>query len=330
MSERPYPLLLTPVHKERIWGGRRIAATYGRAVSPDRCGESWEVADRPEGMSVVANGPFAGVTLRDVMARLGKSLVGRAVGPAARFPLLVKLIDAHERLSVQVHPDDDSAARHGGEPKTEAWYVLDAAPGAAVYAGLAPGTDTARFAEALRAGRVEELLRRFPVSPGDAVFIPGGRVHAVGEGCLLLEVQQSSDTTWRVYDWNRVDRHTGKPRDLHAEQALRTIRWSDTADDLPLRPRPLPHATPNELTLIVACPYFRIERLTLRAEEVTTRSPGGSFRVLFVADGSVRLSGDGFDFAVVAGHSVLIPATLARYAAGPVSGPATILSTSLG
>jgi mannose-6-phosphate isomerase len=330
MAERLYPLLLTPVYKSHLWGGRRIATTYGRAVPLDRCGESWEVADRPEGVSVVANGPLAGATLRDLMARMGAALVGRPVGPAAPFPLLIKIIDASERLSVQVHPDDESAARHGGEPKTEAWYVLSATPDAAVYAGLAPGTDAARFAEALHAGRVENLLRRFPVAAGDAIFIPGGRVHAIGEGCLLLEVQQNSNTTWRVYDWGRVDRQTGQPRELHVEQAMKVIRWGDTAPDVPLRPSPSRRAGPNEWTDLVACPYFRLARLVVRAEERVARAAGESFHALFVAEGELRVTGVGFDLSIAAGQSALIPAALPRYALTPVSGAATVLRSTLG
>jgi mannose-6-phosphate isomerase len=327
MTERLYPLMLTPVHKEHLWGGRRIAATYARTIPLERCGESWEVADRPEGMSVVANGPLAGATLHDLVVRLGASLIGRDVGPSGRFPLLIKVIDANERLSVQVHPDDASAALHGGEPKTEAWYVLGAAPGAAVYTGLTPGTDADRFAAALRAGRVESLLRKFPVSAGDAIFIPGGRVHAIGEGCLLLEVQQNSNTTWRVYDWGRVDRQTGQPRELHIEQAKRVIRWSDTGEDIPRTPRRLPQPTPNGRTEVVACPYFRLERLALRAQGTVVRAAGEGFQALFVAEGSVSIVGSGFDLAVGPGRSVLIPAALDRYALVPAHGPATVLRT---
>ena len=324
-NEAMYPLLFTPVYKDYIWGGNRIPRLYGRETSADVCAESWEVADRPEGMSIVRNGALAGRSLHGLVEEYGSDIVGRGRKTAV-FPLLIKIIDAARKLSVQVHPDDESAARYGGEAKTEMWYVLDAEPGARVFVGLTPGTGPAQFREAVEKARLEEVLKPLPVRPGDAVFVPGGRVHAIGEGCLLLEVQQNSNTTYRVYDWGRNGRD-GKPRSLHIEEALRVIRWRDAHPSLA---EPAKAASLNGVLLqrILACAYFVVERIDLAARGLF-RNSGAGFHTLFVESGTVAIEGGGVSEALSRGTSCLLPAALELYTIEPAQGKAAVIRTSL-
>ncbi len=306
MSRPLCPLVFEPVYKNYIWGGDWIIRKYGRSAPPGVYAESWEVSDREDGMSVVRGGPMAGVSLCDAIGEWGVGLLGSRAG-GLRFPLLIKLIDSRERLSVQVHPDDASAARHGGEAKTEMWYVLDAAPGAGVFAGLKPGVDASAFRRAMEEKRFREILTRVPVKAGDAIFIPGGLVHAIDAGCLLLEVQQNSNTTYRIYDWDRVG-PDGQPRPLHIAEAMKVIRW-DLGDAARVAPKDLPAAGGNARALVVESPYFRVEKFALsRPQDVS--GDGGSFQVLFVISGAARIAWDGLSEALPAGTSCLVPASL--------------------
>jgi len=318
------PLCFNPVYMSYLWGGGRIGQRYGRTVPAAVCAESWEISDRPEGMSVVAHGPWAGRTLRSLMESDAKALVGKS--SCATFPLLFKLIDARDRLSVQVHPDDLSAVRVGGEAKSEMWYVLDADPGAVLYVGLQAGTRESQFRAALQAGTVEQLLGQVPVSRGDAIYIPGGLVHAIGAGCLLLEVQQNSNTTYRVYDWGRVGTD-GKPRALHVEQALSVIHWPEPGEGLPLVRRAPPggETVVNEL---VTTPYFRFEQLNLKGL-LEIALDGQSFHALFVETGPVRLKVESTALSLETGQTVLVPAAAQRYALQPEKGAACVLRTRL-
>ena len=328
MQARPYPLLLTPVYKDYIWGGDRIRDAFARKIDLDVCAESWEITDRPEGMGVVENGPSAGTSLHDLVLRVGPELLGTSAPPAGdrgAFPLLIKIIDARKRLSVQVHPDDAAALEHGGEAKTESWYVLDADPGAQVFAGLKDGTNEALFLEALAEERLEDVLAAIPVTPGQAIFIPGGRVHAIAEGCLLLEVQQNSNTTYRVYDWGRTGKD-GKPRALHLEQALQVIKWNDPTPSLTQLTCVEDGANSSEQVL--ACPYFRIIRLRL-TDTRNAQNDGSTFHCYFAARGSVRIDCDAGTTIVPHGRSVLLPAALPAYALSPIADDAVLLRSSL-
>jgi len=208
---------------ERVWGGRNLERLYAKGLPPGvAIGESWEVADRPPAVSVIANGPLAGHDLRWLMANHAEELLGHRRTRADQFPLLVKLLDAEQTLSIQVHPPPAAAAKLGGQPKTEMWYVVEAKPGAAVWAGLRPGVSREAFERRLRSGAVTEFLLRWPVRAGDAMFLRSGQVHAIGEGVVIIEVQQNSDTTYRVFDWNRLGTD-GRPRPLHVDEALASI-----------------------------------------------------------------------------------------------------------
>jgi mannose-6-phosphate isomerase len=311
------------VYKDYVWGGRRIPDIFRRNAPPGVCAESWEVSDRTEGASVVTNGPLRGLTLRDVMRTHAASLLGKA-NRAAAFPLLIKLIDARDRLSVQVHPDDASAASFGGEAKTEAWHVLAAPTGGYVYAGFNTGVTEAVFRSALREGRIRECLAAVPVAAGDTVFIPGGRVHAIGEGLLILEVQQNSNTTYRLYDWDRTG-SDGKPRPLHTEEALRVIRWND-AD--PARTMPEPFITGRNARgrTLVRCPYFRLDEITLSGP-VPARTESAGFEIVFPVGGDLVVAAGKDDAVTVPfGCSCLLPAALGRASIRPSGSAARYLS----
>lgn len=231
MAQPLYPLTFEPILKERPWGGRRLAALGKHLPGPGRYGESWELCDLPGDVSLVAEGPLRGTSLAELRASRAAELLGPAALDGGSFPLLVKYIDAAEKLSVQVHPPAEAAARLGGRPKSEAWLVLEAEPQALLYVGLREGCGAREYEAALGEGRIEDLLRPLPVRPGLLVPVPPGTVHAIGAGVLLAEVQQPSDTTYRVHDWGRVGLD-GRPRRLHLEEAWQSLRFES-------RPSPL-------------------------------------------------------------------------------------------
>lgn len=320
-----YPLLFKHVYQNYPWGGDQIIRRFNRSAPAGVYAESWEVSDRDEGMSVVRNGSLAGQSLADVRALWGAGLLGAQV-PTERFPLLIKLLDARETLSVQVHPNDAGAAEHGGEAKTEMWYVLDATSDASVYAGFREAVDPETFRREVANGSLEPLLNKVPVKPGDAVFMPGGRIHAIGAGCLMLEVQQNSNTTYRLYDWGRVG-HDGQSRPLHVEQALSVIDWSPVTDGV-TAPRCLEQEGNNTRWEVLDTAWFCMERLDL-AETWSATPDGQSFHVLFNMDEPVRLHWAGGELELVAGTSCLIPAALSAYRLEPKTATARVLCITL-
>ncbi len=218
-----YPLKLNPLFKQRLWGGNRLARVLGLTVPPGPpTGELWAVSDHPAGQSLIANGPFCGKTLGEITELYPQELLGRENCPG-RFPLLLKILDAGARLSVQVHPDDCYASQYEQDNgKTEMWYILQAGPRAEIVYGLRSGVTAGHLLRSLRAGTVEQLLNRVKVKAGDVFFIPAGLVHALGEDILAAEVQQNSDITYRLYDYGRVDEN-GLPRELHIAKALAVV-----------------------------------------------------------------------------------------------------------
>jgi mannose-6-phosphate isomerase len=295
-----YPLTFTPLFKERVWGGRKLAELYGKALPPGvPIGESWEITDRPEGVSVIANGPLAGKTLRWLMENHARELLGDAT-PAAggRFPLLVKLLDAREKLSLQVHPPAAKAAALGGEPKTEMWYFADCDPGADIFVGLKRGVTRAEFERRIGDGTVAECFHRIEVRRGDTMFLPSGRVHALGAGSVLFEIQQNSDTTYRVFDWNRVGLD-GKPRELHVALALESIDFADFEPGL-VQPRN---------GRLVEHDLFNVSLRHL-APGATINLDAG-LQVLGVVRGAVEVSGGGQSVTVNAGGFCVAPARVA-------------------
>lgn len=231
-----YPLKFRPIFKERIWGGQRLCEVFSKDLPADvKIGESWELADLPEDKSKIVNGPLAGQTIDQVIAEFGTVITGKD-DYRPPLPLLIKILDAQDVLSVQVHPDAATCKRTGkGDPKTECWYIIDAQPGAAIYKGLQPGTTKQQFADAIANGTCEEYLVKVPVKVGECHFLPSGTCHAIGAGLLIAEIQQPSDTTYRVYDWNRVDPTTGQGRQLHVEDALESIHFDPAGDHLSVK-----------------------------------------------------------------------------------------------
>lgn len=222
-----YPLKFFPIFKERLWGGRALENYFGKRLPPGKLiGESWEIADRTEGVSIVSNGQLAGKSLRELMEVYRKPLLGQAKDINGRFPLLVKILDARDILSVQVHPSEKVAYRLGGEPKTEIWYIVEAASDAFVILGLRKGVKREGFISCLNNRCLERCLHKIKVKKTDVLFIPPGRVHALGGGIVAYEIQQNSDTTYRVFDWDRVETN-GNPRPLHIAEALEAIDFQD-------------------------------------------------------------------------------------------------------
>ncbi|HWD21021.1 MAG TPA: type I phosphomannose isomerase catalytic subunit [Verrucomicrobiae bacterium] len=300
-----YPLIFKPILKERIWGGRNLATLYGKSLPPGKpIGESWEISDRPGDESVIANGPLQGRTLGDVMRDNHAAMLGADRPAAIRFPLLVKIIDAQQTLSLQVHPPAQKAAELGGEPKTEMWYIAQAGPKAELYVGLQRGVDRAEFERKLASQTVADCFHRIPVCAGDAMFLPSGRVHALGADIVIFEIQQNSDTTYRVFDWNRVDA-AGRPRDLHVAQSLASIDFQDFEPGLlPANSEP---GHPGRVRPLVQDKLFTVSLRELGGAE-TLPLPAGRMEIIGVVSGAVRVAAPGGAVELAAGQFCLVPA----------------------
>jgi mannose-6-phosphate isomerase len=298
-------LLFEPLLKELVWGGRRLGEVLERQLPGQKpIGESWEVVDLPGDQSVVRGGPLAGLSLEELGARHGPDLLGEAALLDGRFPVLVKFIDATQTLSVQVHPTAETCARlgAGARPKTEAWYIIECEPASLLYVGLAPGVDRAGFARAIEEGSVAQLLAQVRVKPGDLIFLPAGTIHAIGAGIVLAEVQQSSDTTFRVFDWNRVGLD-GKPRTLHVSQALESIDFSQQG---PPRASSPPSGRPG-----LTCDYFQIEKVELIRENPATIQSEGQGPLVLVSvhgRGEVTVRAGDESARLTLGQTALVPA----------------------
>lgn len=305
-----YPLRFESLYYQKVWGGRRLQTELGRSLPPgEPVGESWEVADHSHGRSVIANGPLRGTTLHQIVQEHPEGVLGAGASHSGAFPLLVKYIDADDRLSVQVHPDDTYAQTRAGEHgKTEMWYVLHADPGAELIAGLAPGTTRDIFLAALREGDPAGLLHHFPVRAGDSIFIPAGRIHAILPGLVILEIQQNSDTTFRLYDWGRMGLD-GHPRPLHVDEATAVANWYDYTP----QPGVVSRETGNTAirTELAACPYFIVDKLDLTGEWGID-SFGATFSILNCVAGSGELRWEGGSESLDFADTLLIPAALPR------------------
>lgn len=330
MKENVYPLTFAPVFRDYIWGGRNLKTKLGRQIPPGTIAESWEISGHPSSPTQVDNGPLAGQTLIEVLDLLGADLVGsrsQVMLERGKFPLLIKLLDANKPLSVQVHPNDEYANRHenGELGKTEMWYILHAEPGAHLIYGLKPNVTPQLFRQKLEAGQLEECLHRLPVKAGDAVFIPSGSIHAIMDGIILAEIQQNSDTTYRVYDWNRVGAD-GKPRPLHVDKAMDVINF-DQVEPGPFIPQPIEQKNGFIREYITTCPYFNVERITFKQGDTSFKGncSGATFEIWGVMSGrgqviwrdNQRLDLEAIRFA-------LLPAALGNFEI-KVTSPATLL-----
>jgi len=311
---KPYPLKTVPIFKPRIWGGRKLKTAFDKDLPTDaKIGESWELADLPHDKSTIANGPLAGQTFASIVQRYPEAITGTKDFPQP-FPLMVKLLDAQDVLSVQVHPDPQTCRRMGkGDPKTECWYVIDAEPGAVIYKGLKPAVAKEKFAEAIQNGTTADLLATVPVQPGECHFLPAGTAHAIGAGLLIAEIQTPSDTTYRAFDWNRTD-DTGQPRTLHIDEAMESIHFDVTAAQLP--------ATTHGR--LVDCPYFKVDK-GHRAADCQLLLKKGQMRTLVVLSGGGSIvSAQAEPVEFVAGDCLVIPAA---YDGAVKFGPETMYLT---
>ena len=303
-----YPLIFEPVFKERVWGGRRLEPWFAN-LPPGPIGEAWVLSDHPQGPTRVLNGALAGETLRSLRERFGEALVGtRGVsGKTGEFPLLFKLLDSQDDLSVQVHPTDHYEGLPPGElGKTEMWVVLDAKPGARAVYGLKDGVTPDSFATAVREGRTMDVLRQIEVRPGDVLYVPAGTIHALGAGLLVAEIQQSSDTVYRVYDYNRPGLD-GKPRELHVDHALKVARYGE-----PPQPTGLPEPPARTWVEICRSPYFRVSVGRGAGTWAQATAPE-SFQVVLLLEGEGEIVWEGGREALRAGVAALAPAALGAY-----------------
>ncbi len=309
-----YPLLFKPKFVEKIWGGRKIESVLGKSLPADKqIGESWEIYDFPPGVvegskdwvsAEIANGPLAGRLLHSMVVEFGAEMLGSVpLAKQGQFPILIKYLDAREDLSVQVHPPQAYAdANPGAHLKSEAWYVLQNDPGARLLIGLNAGVTRASFNTAITTGEIEAQIQSIKVKPGDCHYLPSGTVHALGAGILVAEVQTPSDTTFRVYDFKRVDPSTGKERKLHVDEAMECIDF----ETKPTKPK----SAPPESRLVTS-PYFHLEKKKISKGETQTVHHAGPV-VWMVLEGKMSLNGDGQTepTAVKRGDSVLLPASL--------------------
>lgn len=322
MVDPLHPLRFDPIFKRLVWGGRRLSTVLRKPIGEgSEYAESWEISDHRNGVSRVADGPFAGSTLSDLLKHHGENLLGSVVGPREQFPLLVKFIDAHQDLSVQVHPDDARGRRLANDNgKTETWVIVHAEPGSKIYAGLKQGTTREEMVEAIDSGTVESLLHSFPARKGDCILIPAGIVHAIGAGVVLAEFQQMSDATFRLHDWNRVGLD-GQPRQLHIAESLESIDF----DAGPVAPttstiEPIAGGT---LERLCRSEFFALERLTLSGS--TTVGTRERFTILLGIEGEAEVRSGEVSIVIGLGETVLLPAAIGECEVVP-RGSATILT----
>ena len=338
-SKNLYPLTFTPIYQARMWGGTRMHDVLGRKVpvGPAPIGESWELSDRDDAMSTVAAGPLAGKTFREMLNHYGEHLTGGRISPRKPFPLLVKLIDAGERLSLQVHPDEIVCARLGGgaEPKTEMWYIISAARDAKILAGLSPRATQVQLRDRLNSAEVEHLMQAYQSIEGDAYFIPSGTLHAIGAGNLILEIQQSSDTTYRVSDWGRVDAD-GNSRELHVEKGMASINFTNRTTP---RISGVSDAAPHnrKFPIVHNCRHFAVDDLRLRDLWFDDTASSGSCHLISAINHPVRIGrglnagGDDTSTELVPGETALVPFCYGAYEIQPLDphGETKVLKTTL-
>jgi len=307
-----YPLVFEPIFKPKIWGGRKLHTLLGKQLPQDEpIGESWEVADLEDDQSVVANGPARGKPLGGLVREWGANLTGSAPLVEGRFPLLIKYLDANDTLSVQVHPDESMAQRLGGRVrvKDEAWYIVDAEENGFIYRGVRKGVDAEAFKRAVDQQRVEFVLHRINVRKGHCYYLPSGTIHALGAGVVVAEIQTPSDITYRVFDFNRIDPSTDRPRRLHLDQALECISY----DTGPIAGEQSEHVASvwTTVTSLVRCDPFMIDRMRM-VEGVEQEIPSGEFLIWMILQGRGAVSCESLTEPVSfgVGQTVLIPAGL--------------------
>jgi mannose-6-phosphate isomerase len=320
MSQRPlYSLRFQPIYQYRLWGGRRLSSVLTAPLPGDGpIGEAWMLSDREDHQSRVADGSLQGLSIAQLLDQFPEQVMGKFVGCFRRFPLLLKFLDVREMLSVQVHPTDPATA------KTEAWVVLEARTKSRIYAGLKPGATADELRQALTDGTVADYLACRHPKPGDAVFLPAGTVHSLGGGVMVFEVQQNSDVTFRLFDWNHVDQQTGQPRALQVDQALACINFGQRAGGL-VAPV-VEETSPVHRERLFHCDYFWLSRV--RGESPFTLGAVGQPRVLVCIDGKGRLNHGGATYEIGKGDVLLLPAVLGACTFQP-RGPVNVLEIEI-
>lgn len=304
-----YPLLFEPMYQYRPWGGRHLSGLLKTPLpAGEPIGEAWLLSDRDDFQSVVANGPLKGHTIRQLLKDSKEQLLGKFVKEFNRFPLLLKFLDAHEMLSVQVHPSEANAdlLPAGETAKSEAWVVLESGKDSRIYAGLKPDTTKAKIKHALSEGTVEQLLSSFTPKKGDGIFIPAGTVHALGGNVVVFEIQQNSDVTFRLYDWNRIDAKTGHPRELQIDEALECIDFERAATG-PLIPQ-LESELPARRELILKCEHFGLWRV--ETESMCIVGVAETPRILVCLSGEGEVEHEGNSYPIGKGDVMLLPAVV--------------------
>ncbi len=318
-----YPLKFAPIYKDKIWGGNKIKTVLGKDFGNlPNCGESWELSAVEGNISVVTNGYLAGNNLEELIEIYMGDLVGEKVYEhfGIEFPLLIKFIDANDDLSIQVHPDDKiSKKRHNAYGKTEMWYVLQADKGSKLNSGFNQEVDREKYVKYLEENKLMDILNFVEVSEGDVFFIPAGRVHAIGKGLLIAEIQQTSDVTYRIYDYDRRD-DNGNPRELHTELALDVIDYTV----LPEYKTPYQEEM-NETVQVVSCPYFTTNVLKFNKTIEKDINELDSFVIYICLEGNFEIVYDGGKEVAGKGETLLIPASLESYKLSPVSGEVKLM-----
>ena len=294
-----HPVKLSPAFKDYLWGGEKLKSEFNKKCDLTPLAESWELSAHKDGQSVVSGGEFDGLTLLEYVEKIGREALGENSGRYDYFPLLIKFIDAKGNLSVQVHPSDEYALAHEGEyGKTEMWYILDCDEGASLYYGFSRDVSREEYENAIKEGRLCELLNRVEVKKGDVFFIPAGTVHAIGAGIVICEIQQNSNTTYRVFDYNRRDKD-GNLRPLHIEKALEV-------SDLKMSPE-LGDTPDGDDVLLAECEYFEVRRLRSCGKR-EIRIDRKSFVSLIITEGEGKLAFEGGELEMRKGDSVFVPA----------------------
>ena len=298
------PITFTPIYQERIWGGRQLEKTYHRNLPKPSIpfGEAWEIVDREDAQSMVSSGEFLGKSLHDLWTHHRQEIFGIDLPNSSRFPILIKILDCAEKLSIQVHPPAAIAEKLGGEPKTEMWFIADCKPGAELYVGLKNGVTRKTFEQAITQGTVADQVHTIIPEKGQSIFIESGRLHAIGAGFLIHEIQQNSDTTYRVFDWNRTDPN-GQPRDLHIDQSLACIDFNDYEPEMSQA-----WAASCCPATLATCPYFTTTLHHLKAGESISNPTPDRFSILTVVEGSLENH-------YQKGQTILLPASSAAMVA---------------
>ena len=325
-----YPLLFEPVYVEVMWGGNLMKKVLGRDLpeTGNPIGEAWDIVDRDDAESIVENGSYQGMSIRQLLDNYGEYIVGSNYQVGKRFPLLLKIIDAGKRLSLQVHPDASAARLYpGAEEKTEMWYILAAKEEAEIFAGLKSNCTKRAFLDNIYSRDIENCLQKFKSFPGDAYYIGAGRVHAIGAGNLILEIQQNSNTTYRLSDWGRVDAD-GNSRELHIEEALHCINFADRST-----PRITAMCSSGmrnmKAPIVSMCPYFKVDDIKV-CEPYMDFTNGKSFHILSAIDNQIAVQIQDKEVVVSRGRSCIVPACSGQYTIIPMDKKSTtVLRTTL-